>query len=734
ALSDALNGGARLCTLLGIGGIGKTRLALRLGWQRLGDHAGGVWFCDLASAQTRDALLFEVAQGLQARLDQADPVQQIGQTIAARGPCLVILDNFDRLTAWAGETLSHWMRAAPEARFVVTSRQVLSVPGERALPLAPLAATEGVALFERRAREAAPDRTGSDATDPTVMELVRLLDGLPLAIELAAARVRVMSPRHMVERMGQRFRLLAAPGRALQRQATMRAALDWSWDALPLAERRALAELTVFEGPFTLADAEAVLTQFDDIDAPWTPDLLQSLVEKSMLRVSGSDRFELLRNVQEYAAEHLATPGRLPGSGPEGLAAMQDRHAQHFSTLDDAALASAGEAAIGNLVAACRRSAHAGHVAGAAGALKRAWPLLRRTGPYRLVLDLTERVLALPELSAPGRAEAELVAGLAHELLGQVDDARRWLNSAVDRAHQSGQPEGEGWAQVALGEHLYKRGQSDGARRALDRALDLGEPRSELRCAALNALGTLEMRLGHIDDAKARYREGLELARAIDDKARIGGLLGNLAILAHDEGQQDMALSLYEEALAMTERGGDRRWEGNIRCNLGLLLQERGRDAEAEGQFQLALTLAREVGHAMLEGTVACNLGLLMDARGDLPKARLHHQQALAVARRVGDQRAAGQFAGYLAEVLGRLGQTAEALALLDGAEAALRQVKDETSLALLNCQRAVVEFLAGQPGPAHERLAALRLAGLAGGTAELQRSIERAEGLMTGG
>jgi predicted ATPase len=164
---------------------------------------------------------------------------------------------------------------------------------------------------------------------------VRLLDGLPLAIELAAARVRIMSPRTLLARMSERFKLLASAGGRQDRQATLRAALDWSWDLLTPADKAALAQLSVFEGGFTLEAAEAVLDLSGVAAAEWPLDAVQSLVDKSLLRPLFANRLGLLGSVQEYAAEHLRTPGRFAGSGPAALDAAQARHGACFAALGE---------------------------------------------------------------------------------------------------------------------------------------------------------------------------------------------------------------------------------------------------------------------------------------------------------------------------------------------------------------------------------------------------------------
>ena len=186
--------GTRLVSILGIGGSGKTRLATRFGWAALRDFSGGVWFCDLTSARGVDGVLHAVAQGLDVPLGKDDPVAQIGFAIAARGHCLVILDNFEQIVEHAEASVGRWMDRAADAAFLVTSRERLHLAGEDTLPLEPLSIdAEGVELFALRARAQRAEFALTPANRAIVQRIVALLDGLPLAIELAAARIRVMS-------------------------------------------------------------------------------------------------------------------------------------------------------------------------------------------------------------------------------------------------------------------------------------------------------------------------------------------------------------------------------------------------------------------------------------------------------------------------------------------------------------------------------------------------------------
>ena len=260
ALAQELDAGARLVTVVGPAGTGKTRLACRYGRAWLGDWPGGVYFCDLSEARSVDGVFFAVAMALEVPLGKGDPGVQIGHVIASRGRCLVILDNFEQITEHAQATVGHWLDRAANAAFVVTSRERLHLAGEAIFPIEPLPlASDALELFAARARAQRPDFVLNDANRAAVAEVVRLLDGLPLAIELAAARVRIFSPAQLVERMRDRFRLLAGARGAAARQATLKAAIDWSWDLLAPWEQAALGQCSVFEGGFTLEAAEAVL-------------------------------------------------------------------------------------------------------------------------------------------------------------------------------------------------------------------------------------------------------------------------------------------------------------------------------------------------------------------------------------------------------------------------------------------------------------------------------------------
>ena len=703
-----LDAGARLISVLGIGGTGKTRLVTRLGWDSLGSFPGGVWFCDLSQARSLDGIVHAVAQGLEVPLGKDDPVTQIGHAIAGRGRCLVILDNFEQVARHAEETLGRWLSRASVAGFLVTTREVLGLPGEEVLALAPLGASDAAALFLRRAEAAQPGFQPNAEDQAAIAPLVKLLEGLPLAIELAAARVRVMPPRTLLLRMSERFKLLSSTGGRLDRQATLRAVFDWSWDLLSLPEKAALAQLSVFEGGFMLEAVEVILDLSAYDNAPWPMDALQSLVQKSLVRQVTDDRFDLLVSVQEYAAEHLRTATRYAGSGPAALLAAEARHGAYFADLDEKAASANGGADLDNFVVACRRAAGRGDAVLAAHALEGAWAGLSLRGPFRVGIELASLVQATPGLEAADCARVSRIAGRALAASGMNFAAFAEYEASLNRSREVGDPRCECRALVGLGFLDMDAGRLDSARARLEGALVIAREMQErtLECTAHNGLGSVDQILGRMTEAQGHFVTALALAREAGDRHLEGDLLGNLSSLYAEEGKMDECRLHNEAALAVAQEVGNRRLEGNTRCNIGLQHQVQGRSADALDQLEAALAVAGDLGHVRLKCIVLCNLGMVYESLARFDEARNHFEAALIIARELRDQRSEGQFLGYLGLMHAHQANIDEARRCLDAGDVLLRALSDRLSLGILLCSRAETEHLAGIPHVATSALA----------------------------
>jgi predicted ATPase len=622
--------GERVVTLWGPGGAGKTRLLRRFGASRAAVYAaaGGVVWCDVAAARTREEVeaIVATALGLSAR-------EAIATALAARGPALLLIDNFEQATAHAVPTIGSWSEAAPDARFVVTSREPLGVLNEARVEVGALPEDEAVLLFVARARAVRRDVGGPEEA-AAIREVVRRLDGLPLAIELAAARTEILGVDELLERLGTQLDLLARRGGAIPRHATMRAAVAWSWELLDADERVALAECTAFEGGFTLAAAEAVLTR--RTGAPLVIDLVEALRRKSLLhRIATSDgplRLDLYAQIRELAAEHLTDVARRE---------VEARHARWFvEAAERWAAAAHGPRAPAALAALARESENVLAAAArstpdlAARAVLAMHPLFFARGPFDVHLAALDRVVASIEKKEDELLARALVARAeVRRLRGAIRDARTDADRAHAIAHRLG-------AVSALG----ARG---------------------VEAAALRVRSTIARVDGRLDDAHADVLVSVELRRAEGDRAGEGMATGELGAVLQAKGELDRAVECHNAALALHRDAKDRRSEGIELSYLGVIAHRRGRMREAIDLHQAALAIHREVQNRRFEGADLTHLGFVSHELGDHDAARASYDAALAIYRAIGERALEGvllAFAGALAIDAGDLAAARDAL------------------------------------------------------------------------
>jgi len=703
----------RLVSLVGPGGTGKTRLAEHFAIDRLPSFPGGAWFCDLSKAHDLAGIFSALGQALSVRLDQSDPATQLGHALASRGRVLILLDNFEQLVEHAASTVGAWLRDAPHARFLVTSRQPLDIAGERCVAVDPLPLDEALELFEARAREATPGFRLRDDDRPVLREVVRRLDGLSLAVELAAARVRIMSPTQLQARLSDRFRLLRGKRRGQSdRQQTLRATIDWSWQLLEPAVQQALAQCSVFHGSFDLDAAEAVVDLGDQPDAPWTEDLLQSLVHSSMLRVveprPGWLRFRMLESIREYAAQEL---------DPATRAAASLRHARHYATLGAETHLQLLQIRAGlderrrlsweleNLVAAVDAALTHGASDLAGGCALAAAEVFEMSGPFPVGAALVGRVLAGPPLAAGARMRLLRAQGWLLYQRGRIDEADPLLAAARELAHEAGDRGFLALVRMNQGAVSQQRGRDGGGLDDYTEALaihrEVGNRRGE--GLVLCNLASLHHQQGNPEQSLADYREALDILREVDDRRSEGVVQVNLGSLLEDLGQVQPAWRHYQEALAIHREVDDRGAEGLALVNLGGWHQRQGRAERALAHFQEALGIHRELGEQSYESLVLINLGDLLLEQGALDEA----EQRLRAAIELGDQTwrvVAGAARGSLALIRAQRGDLDEARALLKRGEAQLRG-RHAIELGKLLCKRGEIALRSAEPTVARAAL-----------------------------
>jgi len=783
--------GAPIVTLLGPAGIGKTRLALRYARQESQRWPGGVWFVDLQEARSANEVARCLAGVLGVPLGRGNVIDQLSHAIAARGRSLLILDNFDRLTAHADTTVGAWARVARDATFLTTSRERLNVTGEEILLIDPLSMGAAVELFADRARAHRPGYDPVAVEPEATREVANLLEGIPLAIELAAARVRVMTVSQLIGRMRERLRLLAGSGSG--RHATLRTAIDGSWELLPSVEQEAFAQCAVFEGGASLEAIEAVLDLGAGGDAPWTIDVVQSLVEKSLLRTwlpeealgprEPSPRFGMFASLQAYALEKLAERGEVAQRNAES------RHGRCYARLGTMASLAALDGPAGvprrralgyeieNLVAACRRAIARGDGSVAADTYRAIWAVLQLRGPFGLAIELGEAVIRM--VTDPGdRARALLALGQAVWHAGLVDKAQAFYeeahalhtkagdrpgqalvlhslanlnlhrsNMAVARAQyeevlaihrETGDRAGEAITLGNLGNLHWHLGMFAEARPLAEAALALHREVGDRRCEgiALGKLAEIERADGRrIELARELFAAALAIHREVGDRRFEGVQLANMGTLAWEQGEFESGAHRFNAALAIFRELGDRRPQGILLINLGNVHFHHGRFDEARADYDAALAILRETGDRGGEALALGNLGHVCLATGDAVDARAHIEAAIALRRTLGDAYHEGKLHGDLGNALEQLGCVNEAQQALDRGESLLRNGTNPEQLGLLLCVRASVELRHGDRAAAMRAYAdAERIAsGLAGHGGALRRELEPLRSALTG-
>jgi len=522
-----LQDGARLLTLTGPGGSGKTRLALEAAAELVPEFKAGVFWVGLAPLRDPALVAETIAQTLGAKDGLAE---HIGER-----ELLLLLDNLEQVVAAAPE-LAALVETCPNLRLLVTSRELLRVRGEVEYPVLPLAEPEAVELFCTRA-PAKPDET--------VHALCRALDNLPLALELAAARASVLSPRQILERLAGRLDVLKGSRDADPRQQTLRATIEWSYELLPEEEQRLFARLAVFAGGCTLEAAEVVA----DADL----DTLQSLVDKSLVRHTG-ERFWMLETISQFAAERLAQSGE--------TAVRRQRHADHLLAVAEEAephLAEAPkewldrlEVEHDNFRTALEWFESSGEtqlVLRLAGALWRFWNM---RGHLSEGFRRLERALATDPRPTAARAKVLNAAG-AMAVMVEEDSAKARLRAeeALALHRELGDTWGSAYSRFLFGFAAVEEGKFAEAPRHLEESLRLFRELGDEHYAGIAAfnLAWAYQELGESDRARALAEERLSWARATGNEREISFCLDLLEWEARQAGRMEEALSMLQESL-----------------------------------------------------------------------------------------------------------------------------------------------------------------------------------------
>ncbi|MCO6456222.1 MAG: protein kinase [Pirellulaceae bacterium] len=685
----------RLTSLLGPGGTGKTRLAIEVAREAAREFADGAWFVELGEVAELQLMASTIARVLEVR--------EGGEAIEARlashlrdRQLLLVLDNCEQLPG-VGILAARLLESSPGLRILATSRTPLRVRGEHEFPLSPLAvpadrpdgtslesaaAAPAVQLFLERAQAIRPDLRLTSENVLAVVQICRRLDGLPLALELAAARLRLLSPAALAPRLDQALKVLTGGALDLPpRQRTLRAAIAWSYDLLNAGQRALFRRLSVFSGNFSLEAAEQVCAELPSIHSDFELlDGLTALVEHSLIRAAPDEgRFEMLATLREFAAEQLAAEGEesaARGAFVEWGAQLLEAAAPHLDT------AAAGEwltqfnlewnnwRAVLQFLAE-RDPARALQLAG------RTWYAGYLTGHLAESRDRLLALLAMPDNAAPtaDRGTAAHGAATLCWVTGEVEQAWRLLHEALAIRREQADPASLAATLNNMGVLAREQSDYEAAERYHAEALALrravGNP-GQL-AASLANLGLVASDRGEIDRAQEHMREALELYRQLGDEGKAATVLGNLGRAAMMQERPDEAAEYAAEALRLHRKLGSARGMILARLSLAAADSLAGQLPDAESSARESFESATELGDAWLTAYAEASLGFVAERRRDHQTALRHYRSSLRHRMELGDVGGQGELLERIGVVLHDLRQDGLAVRLL-GAEQALQR------------------------------------------------------------
>jgi predicted ATPase/class 3 adenylate cyclase len=607
---------ARLITLTGPGGTGKTRLALQAAADLMDEFSDGVFFVALATITELELVASTIALALGVKESAEQSLMESLKNYLRDKRLLLVLDNFEQVLEGA-PLVGELLVACPKLKVLATSRIPLRLYGEQEYLVPPLSLPdpkvmpplevmtqyEAVKLFVQRARSVKADFEVTNENAPAVAEICARLDGLPLAIELAAARTRMLPPQKMLERLGNRLELLKGGARDLPtRQQTLRGTIDWSYELLEEEEKTLFGRLSVFSGGRTLEAIEVICDPQGELEAL---EVVESLLEKSLLRqeegVDGEPRFVMLETVHEYTREKLQESGEEQG--------IRRAHAQYFL-----ALAEEGEAQVRGPEAA-------------------KWL-------ERLEAEHDNMRAALSW--SLGQEEVELGLRLGGALWrfwwmrSHYSEGRRWLENAL-AIDGRGSPSARAMALAGIGEIASHQGDLDQAQEACEQGLELSaNEASEARIYLLLSLAKVARMREDYKWATQLNEESAALSREMRDTWGLASSLLGSALVNHIRGDTERATELHEESMDLFREWGDRQGLAFCSLDLGLVAISQGDLVRAAKLTEEAVALFRELGSRGDVSMNLNNLGWIAFLRDDLGRAVDLYKQSLALAWETG--------------------------------------------------------------------------------------------------
>jgi predicted ATPase/DNA-binding SARP family transcriptional activator len=711
----------RLVTLTGPGGCGKTRLAIEAASGRLRGFPEGIWLVELASLHDESLVPDAVAQALGLQLRAGlPPARALSHQLAAR-KLLLVLDNCEHLIDSCARLADELLRSCADLTILATSREPLHVPGELAWRVPSLSlpdpsrqdvlSCEAGRLFCQRAAETAPGFEPGGANAAAIAEICLRLDGMPLALELAAARVRVLSPPQIAERLGDSLRLLAGGSRiALTRQQTLRGTLSWSHELLTREEQVLFRRLAVFSGSFALDAAEGICAG-GVLDGGQLLDLLGRLVDKSLVLVDqdgGEPRYRLLETIRQYAAERLADAGE--------RAELERRHLDWYERFASELVPPPGRAVTGgtpprldaehgNLRAALA-TALSGYPEVALRLAVALWPWWLARSHFAEGARALEAALGRTSERSELRAEALLALMALHIRLGDAPAHVHFGEEAISIRRALGDGRLTAHALLRVGQYTYSF--DPGASEAhYDEALAIATKYEDrfLSASIAHARALLAGSRSRYGEADRLFADATELLEHVNEEHGDAFPATTLAFVVQDDPASGRPRLYFEETLLLFRPVPARLALGYTLCNHAQVHRARANPAAARDSLDRALALFRELGDRPGIALTLNQLGNLGRSTGDHALAREWLEEALAIRRELGDRRGTGLTIANLGVLAAAAGDAERGRLLLAESRGLFERTDDGPGQGGALLSLANVELSAGNPEEARRLL-----------------------------
>lgn len=644
----------RLLTITGSGGAGKTRLSLQTGAEIIDGYTNGVWFLELAAIKDPDSIPTALINvfGLKEEMNFT-PEKSLIEHLKNK-EILIILDNCEHLIKACAVIAELLLSSCPGIKIIATSREAMNIPGEQIYKIPPLkqpdpkkndtpeqlSQFESVRLFIERAYAVNPKFKFDNKNASAIAGICSHLDGIPLAIELAAARINILTPEKILERLDDKFNLLTGGKRnALPRQQTLKALIDWSFDLLTENEKILWSRLSIFCG-LSLEAAEEICSD-ELIQKDQIMNLLYKLSQKSILIFDESkDRYRLLETIKQYGREKLENENKVFSKFLDYFLDLSQKAKRELKSINFKIWLDKLEEEHNNILTAIHwglNNEKIDKVVNIVDSLRKFWEI---RGQYSTGIKILDSILKKKEnLNLNTKANLLNLTGKFNNYQGNFDIADKFFKESLNIYKKTGDKMGISTSTNNLGSLAYSQGKLEQAKKLFEESINIKKEIGDNKgiAGSMNNLGALAFSIGEYNEAKKYYEESLAIRKAIEDKIGISASLNNLGGLELYKGNFADAKNFFEESLKIKREIGDKKGIATVLGNIGVVTKYMGDFELTKKIFEESISIFREIGNKSETADFLRNLGDLLSSKNYFEEAIKNYEESLKIFEEIGD-------------------------------------------------------------------------------------------------